>query len=367
MAITQIETFDVNYPVAGHFKFFQRPRGRPAGRPTVVVKITDEGGTVGWGQSVPSPRWSYETPESVRSTIETYLAPELIGRDPQDLEALHALMNREIAGSFSIGQPLAKAALDVALHDLAGKLAGQSLAARWGRASRSTVQLSWTINPQSLDEVPEQVARARSLGYRSFNVKIAPDVASDLQLCRHVRELAPDAFIWADANGGYQEADALAILPWLADLGFAALEQPLPANRLTGYRRLMRQRALPILMDEGIVSHVELEEFISLELLDGVAMKVARCGGLLEAVRMMKVIEDHGLMFFGSGLTDPDISLAASVAFFGAFELAHPAALNAPQFLTTSILQNPLELSNGSLTVASGPGLGIEVDETRLQ
>ena len=89
--IERIEAFPINYAVVGRFKFFEGPKGRPDGRPAVVVKITSEDGTVGWGQSVPSQRWSYETVESVYTTIENYLAPDLIGLDVC-LEAL-----REVA------------------------------------------------------------------------------------------------------------------------------------------------------------------------------------------------------------------------------------------------------------------------------
>jgi L-alanine-DL-glutamate epimerase-like enolase superfamily enzyme len=177
----------------------------------------------------------------------------------------------------------------------------------------------------------------------------------------------PDGFLWADANGGYDEETALAIAPKLADIGVAVLEQPLPANRLSGYRRLRQQAALPIIMDEGIVSSVELEEFIKLDLLDGVAMKPARCGGLTEARRQLEIIQRAGLMFLGSGLTDPDLSLAASLALYGAYDLKYPAALNGPQFLGGSILTPPFEVKDGELPVPTGHGLGVEVDETKLR
>src|SRR5262245_19464415 len=95
--IERIESFPVSYAVAGHFKFFEQPQGRPPSRPTLVVKVTDTDGTVGWGQCVPSPRWSYETLETNLSTIGTYLAPALVGRDVTDLPGLHAAMNRSIA------------------------------------------------------------------------------------------------------------------------------------------------------------------------------------------------------------------------------------------------------------------------------
>ena|SRR2546425_303779 len=155
--------------------------------------------------------------------------------------------------------------------------------------------------------------------------------------------------------------------PTLADLGVPVLEQPLPANRITSYRRLKQQGALPIIMDEGIVSAVELEEFIKLELLDGVAMKPARCGGLTEARRQIEFVQRAGLWFLGSGLSDPDLSLAASLALYGAYDLKHPAALNGPQFLSGSILENPFEVKDGQIAVPTGYGLGVEVDESKLR
>jgi muconate cycloisomerase len=157
-------------------------------------------------------------------------------------------------------------------------------------------------------------------GYRNLNVKIAPDAKCDLDLCRIVKRLAPDGFLWADANGGYDEVAALAIAPKLVNAGVAVFEQPLPANRLTGYRRLVEQGALPFVMDEGPVSSIELEEFIQLKLLKGVAMKKPCWGGITEARRLIEIAQNAGLIFLGSGLTDPDLSLAASLAPYGAFD-----------------------------------------------
>jgi L-alanine-DL-glutamate epimerase-like enolase superfamily enzyme len=350
----------------GRFKFFEGPKGRPAGRPAVLVKITADQGAVGWGQSVPVPKWSYETLESVLSTIRVYLAPELTGQDIFDLDAIHGVMNRTIAPSFSTGQPICKAGVDLALWDLAGKVLQQPVAGLWRKKGRERITLSWTLNPRTLDEVEGLIAAGRARGYENFNVKVAPDLSFDCELCRLVKRLAQKGFLWADANGGYHEATALAAAPKLADLGVAVLEQPLPANRLGGYRRLKQQGALPIIMDEGILSTVELEEFIRLRLLDGVAMKPARCGGLTEARHQVELLQKEGLMFLGSGLTDPDLSLAASLILYGAYELKYPAALNGPQFLAGTVLRRPFEVSRGQLAVPSGPGLGVEVDEAQL-
>lgn len=360
--ITRVEVFPISYPVAAHFKFLSQ-----SGRPSVFVKITCENGASGWGQSVPIPTWSYETTESVVSTLEKYLAPVLLGRDPFDIAGAHAAMNRAISPSFSTGMPIAKAGVDLALHDLTGRLRNQSVAERWGRRALPRLTLSWTVNPASLEEIERLVEEGRARGYRHFNVKVAPDPKFDLELCRRVRRLAPECFLWADANGGYDLATALAVAPKLADAGVNVLEQPLPANRLTGYRELKKQGALPILMDEGVVSSVELVEFIRLGLLDGVAMKPARTAGLWDARRQVEILQEAGLLFLGSGITDPDVALAAALQLYCAYGLKFPAALNAPQFLSGSYLRKPLVVKNGEIDFPAGPGLGVEVDEERVR
>jgi L-alanine-DL-glutamate epimerase-like enolase superfamily enzyme len=367
MTIAQVETFRVDYPVVGYFKFFEQPAGRPPCRPTIVIKLTTANGIVGWGQAVPSPRWSYETPETVESTIEHYLAPLLIGADPGDIDGIHDRMNRAIAPSFSTGQPIAKSGIDLALFDLAGRLGGgPACGVEDPRTADASVKLSWTINVAHPDEVGAQIAAATAQGYVSFNIKVAPDLKLDLEICRLVKALAPAAFIWADANGGYDEVTAATAAHQYADLGLAALEQPLPANRLTGYQRLVQSAALPIAMDEGIVSRIDLEEFCRLKALSGVAIKVARCGGLSEAARIVELAKNEGLYLLGSGLTDPDIALAASLRLFARCGLSAPAALNAPQYLAASILEKPLFVIAGGIAPPPGPGLGIAVDEAKL-
>jgi len=358
-----MEVFPATYAVQGHFRFFPKPE-----RPTLFVKLTAEDGTTGWGQSVPIPTWSYESPESVAITLKQYLAPVVIGSSPFDINGIHAKMQKAIAPSFSTGMPIAKAGIDLALHDLAGRLLKKNVAdAIWSRKGIDRIPLSYTINPQKLDQVDELVSTGKSLGYKHFNLKVAPDPKFDLELCKRVRKLVPDAFLWIDANGGYDVATALHVAPKFADLGVDVFEQPVPANRLTGFRELKQQGALPILMDEGVVSSVELLEFIKLGLLDGVAMKPARTAGLWDARRQIEILQNAGLLFLGSGLTDPDVSLAASLTLYGAFSLKFPAALNGLQFLKGSFLKTPFRLEDGAIRVPAGPGLGVEVDENAVR
>jgi L-alanine-DL-glutamate epimerase-like enolase superfamily enzyme len=361
--IQRIDVFPVRYPVTSFFRFFTKPE-----RPAVFVKLTCEDGSTGWGQSVPIPTWSYETLESVTHTLREYLAPALIGKDPFDLAGAHAAMNKAIAPSFSTGMPIAKAGIDLALHDAMGRIAGKNIAALWGRKPLERVVLSWTVNARTLDEAASLVEEGKQKGYQHFNIKVAPDPKFDVELARTVRRLAPKpAFLWADANGGYDTATALQVAPKLAAAGVDVLEQPVPANRLSGFLEVKKQGALPVLMDEGVVSSVELVEFIKLGLLDGVAMKPARTAGLWDAKRQVEILEQSRLLFLGSGLTDPDISLAASLILYGAYGLKYPAALNGPQFLAGSFLKKPLQVVDGALAVPQGPGLGVEVMEDKVR
>jgi len=363
--IDRIDLFPMRYPMTGYFKFFTGPHGS-AGRAAVIVKITADDGTVGWGQSVPIAKWSYETLETAAVVLGDYFAPALIGHDPTDIQGAHAEMDRALAPGFTTGMPISRAGIDLALHDLTGKLAGTSLAQMWGKQKGGPITLSWTVNVTSLDDIGSLVDLGKKRGYRHFNIKVAPDPEFDVALAGEVRRLAPESFLWADANGGYEPETALKAAPGLADAGVDVLESPLRPNRISGYQALKKQGALPILMDEGVVSPIDLEEFIKLGMLDGVAMKPARCGGLVSNKRQIELCQRHDLMWLGSGLTDPDIALAATLGLYGAFGLKKPAALNGPQFLTANVLKKPLTIKNGTANVPEGPGLGIEVSEDKV-
>lgn len=364
--MAKIERVDVilrGYPLQGYFKFF----GAMTVRNAIFVRITADNGVVGWGQSLPVTTWSFETPEAALVALRHYFGPALIGRDPLDMDAAQAALDKALAPSFGMPLPITRAGIDMALWDLAGKLTGRGVAEMWGWRTGGSVTLSWTVNVRSLEEAEQQVALGRSRGYRNFNLKVAPDAAFDVALARRVRQLAPQGFLWADANCGYDLPTALAVAPRLADAGVDVLEAPLPPTQFRGYQALRRQKALPITMDEGIVSAAELEEFIHLGMIDGLTVKLSRCGGLTGTRRQIELCREHGLFCLGSGLSDPDVSLAASLVAFAAFELARPAALNGPQFLTQTALAPPLAIHGDQAQVPTGPGLGIEVDAALIE
>ncbi len=119
--ISKIELGRFDYDVVGQFRFFKPGRDGRVRRPSILLRLTDEDGVQGWGQAVPIPSWTYETAETVETTLTHYLAEVILHADPEDLADIHRRMNTAIRPAFSVGQPLCKAAVDLACHDLVGK------------------------------------------------------------------------------------------------------------------------------------------------------------------------------------------------------------------------------------------------------
>ena len=135
----------------------------------------------------------------------------------------------------------------------------------------------------------------------------------------------------------------------LVEAGVDVLESPVRPNQISTYQAMVKQNALPILMDEGVVSMTDLREFTKLGMMHGMAAKPARCGGLSTCNAMISFLEENRMMWLGSGLTDPDLSLAGMLAVYAAHGLKKPAALNGPQFLDGSILTQPIVVKEPSV------------------
>lgn len=361
--LIRVEVGRFDYDFVGEFKFFKPAADGKVLRPSVIVRLTDDEGYQGWGQAVPTPSWTYETPETVETTIANYLAEALIGMDPEDIPAIHERMNHTINPACSIGQPLAKAAIDIACYDLIGKRLKQSIATILGQPQPKSLQLSWTINSMDMSVIESQLEEGRQRGYRNFNFKVGPPQSEtfDLDLAKKIKSFAPGGFLWADANTGYTLDSALETLPKLADIGVDVIESPLSPHQIRGYQTLKKQGALPIYMDEGIIIDEVVEEFISLKMLDGVTIKTARSSGIWQSQKIIRVAKKHGISLLGSGLTDPDISLVASLHLFAWAGIDRPCALNGPQFLGNTLIENGLEQQGDLILVPQNFGLGIDM------
>jgi muconate cycloisomerase len=369
LTIDRVETFAVPLPTLRSFGVSGgsiATLGKPSVR--VLVKVT-AGDVAGWGEATPIPAWTYETTESIVSTIDGYLAPAIIGLPAWDLDGVTAAFDRAINRGFSIGAPLAKSAVDVALHDLLGRALGVSVGVLWGQRRLSAIQLGWVVSGQGPDEVAAAVAEGQSLGYGAFKVKIGLHTeAVDLAIVRAVREAAPEAPIWVDANQAYPVDAALRVSRALAALGVTAFEQPLPANDVAGLQRLRDLSAVPVALDESLRHPTDLATFVRLGAVDVAIAKVQRSGGLTLSRRLCQLAQDSGVRLMGSGLTDSDLGLAASLHLFSAFGIDTPVDLNGRQFVDSVYATgDTVKITNGTAEVPTGPGLGVEVDEEMVR
>src|SRR5579884_2808090 len=185
--IVSVEVYPTRLPTRAILHLARGPVSDELGAPHVFVRVRDASGAEGWGEARPSHRWSDETEETVVSTVRTYLAPAVIGRDPADLAGLHAAMDREIAPGLTRGQPIAKSAVDLAVHDLLGRRLGLGLPALFGRAHGGSVPLCWTVSADNPAEAEAQTQEGRALGYHGFKVKLGVRPECDVEIVEAVR------------------------------------------------------------------------------------------------------------------------------------------------------------------------------------
>lgn len=370
--IARVEAFKVDLPVIKPFVFASGTAG-PAGgtAPVVFVKLADDEGNAGWGEARASPSWSYETPETILSTIDSYLGPALLGLAVSDRWGLHERMRSVIGLGPSTGQPLAKAALDVALHDLCARAAGQTLRAFLGGADeRDEIELSYTLTAHDAASVRDDVGEGRAAGFRHFNFKVAVEPATDLAVAAAVREEAGDeSFVWADANQGLSLREARTVAAGLADAGTDVLEQPLPADALHLMPALRASTTLPLALDESTVSPADFFRAASSGVVDYLVVKVTRSGGLWPTSQQIAVAQAAGLGLLVSGLTDSMVTKLAACQIAAAVGFAGPAGLNGSQFMDDSAVfpdKDEVE-SGGVVRLGSRPGIGIEPDEAELR
>lgn len=367
MKVVQAEVYPLLIPYKGDFSISRgKVGGGQAKRTVVIVKLMDEDGRIGWGEGSPSHLWSPETMESVVTTLERYLIPTVIGHSSTDIAGLHRRMDLALGPSYSIAHPIAKSALDMALHDLWGKTHGMSISELWGYQRTKEATLSWTVSCKQRDEAEALIESGLEQGYSHFNIKLGINARFDIELCELIRERMPDSFLWGDANGGYTFQEALHIIPSLESAGLNLLEQPIPSNQMRNWHALKQRLRIPLAVDEPIVSPRDLMEWIRQDLITAYATKVTRTGGLFPSRICAEIAEHTPLMTVCSGLTDTGLGLAANLHLACAFGITTPCAWNGPQFLDDDILQESLDIQGGVIRLPEGSGLGVEIDEGKL-
>jgi muconate cycloisomerase len=367
MRIVSIEAFVLNFPFKSDFLIaggVAGARGTPSAR--VLVKLQTKDGVVGWGEATPTPRWTYETTETIVSTIVKYLAPAVIGIEVWDFDAIHRAMERAISPGVTMGSPLAKSAIDVAAYDALGRALGVPVYQLLGGRRRSRFDLSWMISVADPSGACSLANDGLEAGYSMFDAKIGMHGEDgDLELVRNTRQVIGDRFLQVDANRGYGLASAIRQARRFDDLGVKMFEQPLNGF-LSSYRRLVAASSIDIGIDESLRSVADLLEYVRADAIGTAVAKVQRNGGLFFSRRLCEAAEAAGIGLSLSGLTETDLGLTAGLHIAAAFDI-NPLQLNGPQYIETPFLAKRVWQGGGQVELPEEPGLGIEIDERYIR
>lgn len=370
--IRSVEVFPVGVRVKSTFTFASGSAGGAGDEVILIyVKITDDDGAIGWGECRPIRQWSYETPESAVSTIRRYLAPAVIGHDAADRASLHARMNAAIGRGTSTGQPIAKSAIDMAVHDLLARRAGLSLREFLGGSNeRRELSVSFTITGHTADAAKEQMLAAQAEGFANFNFKAAVEPKTDIAVATALKKtIADGGFLWSDANQGFDIVGAKYVAHAFEEIGVDILEQPLPADRFTGMAELRRATRIPLAVDEASVSPNDFLNYVTAGLVDYLIIKVTRSGGLWPSQQQVAIAQAAGLPMLVSGLTDGLLTKIAACQLASVFGVTGPVALNGTQFIEEDALYpGKCEIERGGrICLNDKPGIGVEPDADYLK
>lgn len=364
--IARIDLYPVHVP---YRKIFTLGNGvtsntADAGKPVLFVRMETNDGLVGWGEQRAEPRWSYETIETMTAAIKFHLAPLAIGLSPFQISEFHARAEAAMSVSVSNGMPFARAAMDMAFHDLAGKLAGVPLHALLGGALVSEIPLCSAIG---VGEPETMAAQAKeSSAYSAYKIKVSGDPVADERRLRAIAEVTGDKPLWLDANQSYTPSKQARLMESIRDIdSVVCVEQPVRSPDWSGMASIRERSRLPVAIDEGSFSATDLAKAIRFGAADMVVLKICKAGGIRKCLESAAVANANGIELLGSGLTDCGVAFAASLHLFSTLKLSLPAELNGPELLL-DMLVTGLDIRDAAAQVPQGPGLGVEPELHKL-
>ena len=333
----------------------------------VLVRLETSDGLTGWGEAacLGGPTWSEESAESVAATVERYIAPWLIGRDPTQIEALRLEMARRVQGN-----PFARAAVEMALWDLAGRALGVPVHRLVGGRVRDRVELSWSLAVADPREEMEEAREKRSLGHRVFKIKTAASpVAADVERVRRLREaLGPAVSLRVDANQGWDRPTALKAIRAMEPYDVDFVEQPVPRWDLEGLAMIAERSAVPIMADESCFTAHDALAIARLGSVSILSLKLTKSGGLLGSLAIARVAEAAGMGCYVGCMIETSLGTAAYLQLaLAAAPVTWGCELFGPLLLAADITRRPVQYADGCILSLDGPGLGVEVDETALK
>jgi L-Ala-D/L-Glu epimerase len=317
----------------------------PHGRRDVWVRVIDDDGVEGWGEAPATPYYG-ETAETVSAVLPQYASVLERQKDPMALERIE----RDLA--VAVGRnPAARVAVSAALHDLAGKRLGAPVWKTWGLDPADAPLSSFTLGMAGPDETRE---KARRNAHRPV-LKIKVGRHDDEARLRAIRDEAPDAVVYVDANTAWTAKQALRAMPMLEELGVAFVEQPLHPHDRDGMRLLHRRATLPIVADESCETAADIPGLVGA--VDGINIKLAKCGSLREAVRMVHVARAHGLIVMLGCMLESTLGMAAAIQLA---PLVDYLDLDGALLLAEDPFTGPGMEEDGRMRFNAEPGLGVE-------
>ncbi len=289
MEIRKVEASPISIPFATSFGV---SRGSAPSSEHVLVRIETGDGRFGIGEASPNPLYSYETQDTVLAVVRGSMGPCLIGQDPR-------LMTRRMADldAAVLGHPFARAAVEVALHDLVARTLGLPLHLLLGGCMRDRIPAAMPLGIDTASATAERAAAYVGRGFRTIKLKVGRDSAADVERLRAVRDtVGTGVALRVDANQGYSFSEALSCLRKMEHFDLEYVEQPLPRWDLAGMCRLTEALDVPVVADESVMDAHDAVEVVRTGAADGVILKVSKLG-VRGALRIAGMIEAAGLFY----------------------------------------------------------------------
>lgn len=364
MKIERVEVFGVAVPLVGEFKnaYLSKSVVKSA-----VVRITATGGAVGYGNIDPTPGYSKEDTPAHLEVLRQRLAPLLVGLDPTNVHRVLATIEPAVDGFLD-----SKAAIEMACVDLSARVAGMAVHTYLGGAVKDRLEFNAWIGILTPEQAARETLDWKNKGFRSCKIKVGGNIEADRDRVKAVREAVGDDFnIRIDANAGYDVETSIKLARMVAPYRLQLFEQPVPADDISGMARVRREAnavGLPIMADESVLDHASLIRIIRADAADIVKVKVMKQGGFLNTRRMIATAEAAGIRCvvghgFGLGVnTMAEMMLAATSSnVLDGLECVGPLKTR------DDIVTRKLDLTAGSLPLPEGPGLGVTLDDAKLE
>lgn len=363
--IQYIETFLLDVPTIRPHKLSVATMNTQT---LVLLRLRCADGIQGWGEATTIGGLAYgeESPESIKTNIDTYIAPLVIGMDAAQPAKAMAKVRKAIQGNR-----FAKCALETALLDAQARRLGVPLSELLGGRVRDTLPVAWTLaSGDTAKDIAEAEHMLEIRRHRIFKLKIGlrsvdDDVAHVLAI---KRALGDRASVRVDVNQAWRESDAVRGIARLEAGGVDLIEQPVKAHQVAALGRLKRRFDVAIMADEALHGPDDAMALARADAADVYAVKIAQSGGLLPAQEVATVARLAGVGLYGGTMLEGGIGTAATAHLCSTFaDLAWDTELFGPLLLTQEVLREPLVYRDFELQVPTGPGLGVEIDTDKLR